>query len=183
MTVTPTVTRTPTATTPADTTAPAFFSTEVSEELILTDGGGCPAYERTFTVAALVADEGGIDALTMRRIGQALGVEAMALYRHVSNKDDIIDGIVDLVWAEIGPTEIDTDWKEAMRERGMSLGMLFTGRVGFYERLGWCAWPLANALYKIGRSKEAQDEWKRSIELDVKGKFSKKAAERLRLVE
>ena len=77
--------------------------------------------DRVMTAAIGLADEGGIDALTMRRIGQALGVEAMALYRHVSNKDDIIDGIVDLVWAEIGPTEIDTDWKEAMRERAIKL--------------------------------------------------------------
>ena len=48
-----------------------------------------------------LADEGGIGALTMQAIGRRLGVEAMSLYRHVRNKDDILDGIVDLVFAEI----------------------------------------------------------------------------------
>src|SRR4029079_14320660 len=57
--------------------------------------------DRVMRAALELADEGGTAALTMQRIGQRLGVEAMSLYRHVRNKDDILDGIVDLVFAEI----------------------------------------------------------------------------------
>ena len=51
--------------------------------------------------ALALADLGGIESLTMRKLGQELGVEAMSLYNHVANKDDILDGIVDLVFGEI----------------------------------------------------------------------------------
>ena len=51
--------------------------------------------------AVALADQGGIESLTMRRLGQELGVEAMSLYKHVSNKDDVLDGIVDLVLGDI----------------------------------------------------------------------------------
>ena len=51
--------------------------------------------------AIALADTGGIEALTMRKLGQELGVEAMSLYNHVANKDEILDGIVDLVFGEI----------------------------------------------------------------------------------
>ena len=64
-----------------------------------------------------LADEGGIDALTMRRLGRELGVEAMALYHHFTNKDEVVDGIVDRVHDEI---EVPTDaagWMVAMRGR------------------------------------------------------------------
>ena len=57
--------------------------------------------DRVLRAALELADEGGTTALTMQRIGRRLGVEAMSLYRHVHNKDDILDGIVDLVFAEI----------------------------------------------------------------------------------
>ena len=51
--------------------------------------------------ALALADEGGIESLSMRKLGQELGVEAMSLYNHVANKDDIVDGIVELVLGEI----------------------------------------------------------------------------------
>ena len=51
--------------------------------------------------AVALADSGGLEALTMRRLGEELGVEAMSLYKHVANKDDLLDGMVDLVFAEI----------------------------------------------------------------------------------
>ncbi len=51
--------------------------------------------------AIALADAGGIEALSMRRLAQELGVEAMSLYNHVANKDEILDGIVDLVVSEI----------------------------------------------------------------------------------
>ena len=57
--------------------------------------------ERVLRAALELADAGGIESLTMRRLGQELGVEAMSLYNHVANKDDILDGIVDLVFGEI----------------------------------------------------------------------------------
>ena len=57
--------------------------------------------ERVLRAALELADEDGIDALTMRELGLRLGVEAMSLYNHVANKDDILDGMVDLVVGEI----------------------------------------------------------------------------------
>ncbi len=74
------------------------------------------------TAALQVADLGGIDALTMRRLGQELGVEAMALYHHFANKEDVLDGIIDLVFAELPlPPAHGTGWQEAMRSRGLAL--------------------------------------------------------------
>lgn len=67
-----------------------------------------------------IADEGGLEALTMQRIGQRLGVEAMSLYRHVRNKEDILDGIVDLVFGEIELPADDVDWLTALRMRAVS---------------------------------------------------------------
>jgi AcrR family transcriptional regulator len=59
--------------------------------------------ERVLDAALALADEQGIDALSMRKLGQALGYEAMSLYNHVANKDDLLDGILDLVLAEMEP--------------------------------------------------------------------------------
>jgi AcrR family transcriptional regulator len=67
-----------------------------------------------------VADREGLDALTMRRLGAELGVEAMSLYKHVANKDGILDGIVELVVAEIDIPSSRAGWKEAMRRRAIS---------------------------------------------------------------
>jgi AcrR family transcriptional regulator len=72
--------------------------------------------------AMAVADEGGTEALTMQRIGRRLGVEAMSLYRHVRNKDDILDGLVDLVIGEIEPPDlVNADWRTAMRARAIAV--------------------------------------------------------------
>jgi AcrR family transcriptional regulator len=76
--------------------------------------------ERVLRAAVALADEGGIEALTMRRLGQQLGVEAMSLYKHVANKDDILDGIVDLVVGDIDVPPTGTHWKTAMRRRAVS---------------------------------------------------------------
>ena len=67
-----------------------------------------------------LADAGGIHSVSMRKVGQALGVEAMSLYNHVANKDDLLDGIVDLVWGEIDLPPAGTDWKVAMRRIAFS---------------------------------------------------------------
>jgi AcrR family transcriptional regulator len=76
--------------------------------------------DRVMAAAVAFADEHGLAALTMRRLGDALGVEAMSLYNHVANKDELLDGMVDLVFAEIELPSGGTDWKAAMRERAIS---------------------------------------------------------------
>lgn len=76
--------------------------------------------ERVLRAAVAVADEAGIDALTMRRLGQELHVEAMSLYTHVANKDDILDGMTDLVLGDIEVPPTGTHWRVAMRERAIS---------------------------------------------------------------
>ncbi|HEX7172744.1 MAG TPA: TetR/AcrR family transcriptional regulator [Candidatus Limnocylindria bacterium] len=76
---------------------------------------------RVLQAALALADAYGIDFLTMRRLGEELGVGPMALYRHATNKDDIIDAIVDMVFTEVTLPEMDGSWKAAMRERAISL--------------------------------------------------------------
>jgi AcrR family transcriptional regulator len=80
--------------------------------------------DRVLSAAVALADEHGIDALTMRRLGQDLGVEAMSLYNHVSNKNDILDGVVEVVAGEVlaaaeaVPAPDDpADWQPVMRGR------------------------------------------------------------------
>lgn len=71
--------------------------------------------------AIRVADRGGAEAITMRRVAQELGVEAMSLYHHVPNKDAILDGVVDAVFAAIElPRPGDGDWRAAIRARARS---------------------------------------------------------------
>lgn len=76
--------------------------------------------ERVLAAAVAFADERGIDSLTMRRLGEALGFEAMSLYNHVANKDELLDGMVDIVFGEVGLPPGDVDWKTAMRRRAVS---------------------------------------------------------------
>jgi AcrR family transcriptional regulator len=67
-----------------------------------------------------LADASGIEGLTMRKLGEAVGVEAMSLYNHVANKVDLFDGMVDLVFGEVDLPSGEADWKTAMRERAIS---------------------------------------------------------------
>jgi len=76
--------------------------------------------ERVLHAAADLADTGGVEALSMRRLGQELGVEAMSLYRYVRNKGDLVDGMVDLVFGEIGLPPRGVDWQMAMRRRAIA---------------------------------------------------------------
>ena len=76
--------------------------------------------ERILAAALELVDEQGIEALSMRKLGQTLGYEAMSLYNHVANKDDLLNGMVDLVFSEIGPPPAGTGWKAAMRQRAIS---------------------------------------------------------------
>jgi AcrR family transcriptional regulator len=76
--------------------------------------------ERVLSAAVAFADERGIESLTMRKLGEVLGVEAMSLYNHVANKDQLLDGMVDIVFSEVGLPSGDVDWKTAMRRRAVS---------------------------------------------------------------
>ncbi|MGA4539820.1 TetR/AcrR family transcriptional regulator [Uniformispora flossi] len=76
---------------------------------------------RVLEAAVRVADRGGVEAITMRKVAQELGVEAMSLYHHVPNKDAILDGVVDVVFAAIELPDADRgDWQEALRTRAFS---------------------------------------------------------------
>jgi AcrR family transcriptional regulator len=81
--------------------------------------------ELVLRTALTMMDESGIEALSMRLLGARLGVEAMSLYNHVVNKDDILDGVLDLVVGEIGIPASDTDWRSAMHERAVSAWLAF----------------------------------------------------------
>ncbi len=76
--------------------------------------------ERVLRAAVQMADEQGLAALSMRALAAALGVQAMSLYNHVAHKDDLLDGIVDLVVAEIEVPSVALPWAEAMRRRAHS---------------------------------------------------------------
>ena len=76
--------------------------------------------ERVLRTAIAFADAKGIESLSMRKLGQELGVEAMSLYKHVANKEDMLDGMVDIVFSEIDLPSSEVDWKTAMRQRAIS---------------------------------------------------------------
>ena len=76
--------------------------------------------ERILGTAMALADEGGVDSLSMRKIALELGVVPMALYKHVANKDELLDGLVDDVVGEIDPPLPDAHWKTTIRERALS---------------------------------------------------------------
>ncbi|MFI6827985.1 TetR/AcrR family transcriptional regulator [Kribbella sp. NPDC050241] len=78
--------------------------------------------DRVLRAAVAIADSDGLESVTMRRIGEALGAEAMSLYYHVANKNDLLDGIVDVLMAELNETvdrddDAPGDWKAAIRRR------------------------------------------------------------------
>jgi AcrR family transcriptional regulator len=96
--------------------------------------------ERILQTALELADESGIESVTMRRLGQVLGFEAMSLYNHVANKDDLLDGILDLVLAEGEPPGREGDWDAAVRASAISVhaalrrhswsaALMMTGRI------------------------------------------------------
>ena len=76
--------------------------------------------DRVLRAALKLADDGGLDALSMRKLAQQLGVEAMSLYNHVESKDDIVDGMIELVAAEIEPPDEAADWRTALRATATS---------------------------------------------------------------
>jgi AcrR family transcriptional regulator len=85
-----------------------------------TDSRAQLSRERVLETAVAFADRHGIDALSMRKLGQELGASAMSAYYYFATKDQLLDGMVDLVFGEIEPPAIDADWKTAMRNRAIS---------------------------------------------------------------
>jgi AcrR family transcriptional regulator len=75
---------------------------------------------RVLRQAVALADEGGLDAFSMRALAQELGVVPMAIYKHVANKEELLDGMVDVVFGEIELPPADLDWRSAMRRRATS---------------------------------------------------------------
>ncbi|MEU1596787.1 TetR/AcrR family transcriptional regulator C-terminal domain-containing protein [Streptomyces sp. NPDC005708] len=82
--------------------------------------------EKVLHAAVALADESGIEALTMRKLGEAVGVEAMSLYTHVANKEDLLDGMIDLVFEEIELPSPEGDWKTALRRRAISVRLVLS---------------------------------------------------------
>jgi len=86
-----------------------------------------PALTRARVLAAAIelADESGVESLSMRSLGARLGVEAMSLYNHVSNKDDVLSGITDLVWAQVDLATAADDWRAGVRTICISVHKAF----------------------------------------------------------
>jgi AcrR family transcriptional regulator len=76
--------------------------------------------DRVLQAAIALTDAAGIESLTMRKLGVELGVEAMSLYNHVANKEQLLDGMIDAVFAEIGLPDAALGWREAMRRRALA---------------------------------------------------------------
>ena len=95
--------------------------------------------ERVLHAAMRLADEGGIESLSMRKLAESLGVKAMSLYNHVANKDDMLDGIVDRVVSEIEVPDLKADWKSAMRQRAISAHQVLL-------RHPWASLPMVSRI-------------------------------------
>jgi AcrR family transcriptional regulator len=101
--------------------------------------------ERVLRAAIRMADEGGIESLSMRKLAKELGVQAMSLYNHVANKDDILDGIVDIVASEIEVPDFGVDWKIAMRRWAVYARQAFRWR-----------WPIARGMRSTATSMDSR---------------------------
>ena len=77
--------------------------------------------ERILQAALAFADANGIESLSMRKLGEAVGVEAMSLYNHVPSKADLLDGLIDLVFGEIELPVSSDSWQTAMRQRAIAV--------------------------------------------------------------
>ncbi len=116
----------------AKTRKPETSKPEISKSIPL-------SRERVLQEALQLVDEGGLESLSMRKLALQLGVQAMSLYNHVKNKDEIIDGIVDRVVSEIEVPRFDLDWKTAMRRRSTSAHEMLL-------RHPWATMPLVSRI-------------------------------------
>jgi len=82
--------------------------------------------QRVVLEAIRLADREGVDGLSMRRLATALDAGAMSLYRYVANKDELLDAMIDIVFAEIDLPTDETDWQSAMRQRAVSVRQVLT---------------------------------------------------------
>jgi AcrR family transcriptional regulator len=92
--------------------------------------------ERVLHAAVALADASGSESLSMRKLGEAVGVEAMSLYHHVANKEDLLDGMIDVVFGEIDLPAGGEGWKTAMRQRAISARRVLSRHgwaIGFME--------------------------------------------------
>jgi AcrR family transcriptional regulator len=80
---------------------------------------------RITEVALALADAGGVESLSMRVLAKALGVEAMSLYNHIRNKDDLLDALIDTVAGRIDLPSPGSDWQNQMRRRAQSMRTVF----------------------------------------------------------
>jgi len=76
--------------------------------------------ERVLRAAVALAQRDGMESLSMRKLADEVGAGAMSLYHHVPNKEQLLDGMIDIVFSEIEPPPTDVDWKTAMRRRAVS---------------------------------------------------------------
>src|SRR6266852_3896735 len=76
--------------------------------------------DRVLRAAVALADDAGIESLSMRKLAEELGVVPMALYKHVANKEELLDGMIDVIVGEIDPQISGTDWKSVVRQRILS---------------------------------------------------------------
>jgi AcrR family transcriptional regulator len=96
--------------------------------------------KRVLRAAMAHADRHGLDELSMRKLAEVLGVAPMALYRHIANKDDLIDAMIDVVFTEIEPPARDAEWRTAMRQRAISVR-------GALERHRWAIGLMESRLH------------------------------------
>lgn len=107
-----------------------MYAVHLSTEILFRRVGRCPLSEqgglerrerlnrsRVLKAAISLADRDGIESLSMRRLANNLDVVPMALYKHVANKERLLDGMIDVLIGEIDPPVVDTDWKSAVRMR------------------------------------------------------------------
>ncbi|GAA3699557.1 TetR/AcrR family transcriptional regulator C-terminal domain-containing protein [Nonomuraea antimicrobica] len=81
--------------------------------------------EKVLDAALALADEEGLDGLSMRRLAKMLGVEAMSLYNHVSNKADLVDGIAERVFAQVELPDPGLPWQRRIREAALGMYRAF----------------------------------------------------------
>ena len=135
--------------------------------------------KRILDAAINLADESDIASLSMRKLAQNLGVQAMSLYNHVSDKEDVLDGIVDIVVGEIELPAINENWQTAMRQRATSArtillrhpwaAMLIMSRVNVGPAMLTYVNATIGCLYEAGFSYKVADHAWNAIDSHIYG--------------